>query len=38
MRVGGPANWRGGLILGLVLILTENSDFEIASKWDFSPM
>jgi hypothetical protein len=31
MRVEDPVKKRGGLILGLVLISTENSNFEIAS-------
>jgi hypothetical protein len=35
MRVEDPVNRRGGLILGLVLISTENPNFEIASKNQF---
>jgi hypothetical protein len=32
MRVEDPVERRGGLILGLALISTENPDFEMASK------
>jgi len=35
MRDEDPVNRRGGLILGLVLISTENPNFEIASKNQF---
>jgi hypothetical protein len=38
MRVGDPVKKRGGVILGLVLISTENPNLEIASDQPELPM